>query len=148
MKKKHIILLMIISITLLAVSYAFIQLNKKSSSNYNVVKFDQLDDIKNEYEYFILYIKQKGCISCEQVEPIINNLIKDNQIKIMSIFGDDAENKGVYESLDVSVTPTIIFFQNGLEIDRIVGLFSEESLLKKMDVLYSNYIHSNKSKKT
>lgn len=143
MKKKHILLLLIVAIIGLMSFYIYFEMSKEEESYYDIVNYNQLDIIKEENDYVILYVKQDGCYHCDQVEPIVNDLAKEETYKVVSIIGNREGNEDIYENLNISGTPTIVFFLNGKEMDKIDGEFNKETLERKVEEIYSEESCSN-----
>lgn len=71
-----------------------------------------------EENVFILFEKD-DCQYCAEVKQTIKPLLKENVINLKSI---DAEKfKEVKDLYNLTVVPTIIYFKNGKEVDRIEG---------------------------
>ena len=76
------------------------------------------------------------CGPCKMLSPIIDELSKNNtDITIGKINVD--ENPNISSQYNVRGIPTLIFFEDGKEVDRIVGVTSKPSLQTKIDKLKS-----------
>jgi len=75
------------------------------------------------------------CPPCRALEPIIKDLAGEysGRVKIGKVNVDTCrETAGQFGIMNV---PTIIFFNKGLEIERMVGLKSKETIKAKLDTL-------------
>ncbi len=60
------------------------------------------------------------CGPCRTLTPIIEKVSEEKNVKILKVDAD--ESKDIATSLRVRGIPTVIFFKDGQEVDRIVGL--------------------------
>lgn len=60
------------------------------------------------------------CSPCKTLGPIIERVSEESGVKLLKINVDEA--KDLSSSLNVRGIPTVIFFKEGKEVDRIVGL--------------------------
>ena len=60
------------------------------------------------------------CGPCRTLTPIIEKVSEEKNVKLLKINAD--ESGDLATSLGVRGIPTVIFFKDGQEIDRIVGL--------------------------
>lgn len=70
------------------------------------------------------------CGPCQMVDPIIDNLAKefDGEIKVGKLNVD--ENPQTAAKYGVMSIPTVVFFKEGKEIARKIGLEGKEAYLK------------------
>lgn len=77
------------------------------------------------------------CSPCRMLGPTIEKLAGDYQGKVKVGKMNTDENQQTPGSLRISSIPTVLFFQNGKEVDRLVGVNSEakfKSLLEKLGI--------------
>jgi thioredoxin 1 len=60
------------------------------------------------------------CGPCRTLTPIIEKVSEEKNVKLLKVDAD--ESKDVASSFGVRGIPTVIFFKDGQEVDRIVGL--------------------------
>jgi thioredoxin 1 len=60
------------------------------------------------------------CGPCRTLGPIIERVSEEKNVKLLKVDAD--ESKDVASSFGVRGIPTVIFFKDGQEVDRIVGL--------------------------
>jgi thioredoxin 1 len=71
------------------------------------------------------------CQPCKILYPIIEEL--SNEIKDIKFYKLDVDESGdVAQSYEVMGIPTLILFNNGKEVKRIVGVKSKEELKKEL----------------
>jgi len=75
------------------------------------------------------------CGPCRMIAPTVEELAKDyaDKIKVMKLNTD--ENPEVASRYKIMGIPSIIFFKNGKEADRIVGAVPKPQLKAKIDSL-------------
>ena len=60
------------------------------------------------------------CGPCRTLTPIIERVSEEKNVKLLKVDAD--ESKDIASSFGVRGIPTVIFFKDGQEVDRIVGL--------------------------
>ncbi|MBO5179860.1 MAG: thioredoxin [Clostridia bacterium] len=67
------------------------------------------------------------CMPCQMLTPILAEIDKENEdIEIFKVNVD--ENQEIAIRYDIVSVPTLIFFKDGKEIDRQIGLVEKEKL--------------------
>ncbi len=77
------------------------------------------------------------CGPCRMVAPTIEELAKEYSGKIKVTKLNTDENPDIASRYKIMGIPTIIFFKNGQEADRIVGAVPKPQLKAKIDSLLS-----------
>ena len=77
------------------------------------------------------------CGPCRIVGPVLDKISSEytSKLKFAKLNVDD--NQEVASKFDVRGIPCMIIFNNGEEVDRIVGAYSESELRKKIDMVMS-----------
>lgn len=97
---------------------------------------EYLDLIENK-ETFILEIMRTDCSACINFKPKIEQVAKDYQIEIKYINTDhlsEEDNNNLYNSTGITGTPTVIFYNEGIEktkSSRINGSVSVDKIISK-----------------
>ena len=76
-----------------------------------------------------------SCIPCKQLSPILGGIEDDyeDQVKVVKVnVNFDADLAGEYQ---VMASPTILFFKDGKEVDRIRGLVKRPELEDKVKTI-------------
>lgn len=75
------------------------------------------------------------CGPCKNLSPIIDELsdIYNNRAIIFKMNID--ENPKISDKYNIRSIPTLIFFKNGKEKDRCIGLVEKEIIIKKLKIL-------------
>ena len=74
------------------------------------------------------------CGPCQMLSPILVQMDKEyEELEVYKV--DVDENQDAAMRYGVNAMPTLIFFKDGKEVERQVGLLSEEELRKLIDEL-------------
>ncbi|MBI2653299.1 thioredoxin [Candidatus Woesearchaeota archaeon] len=75
------------------------------------------------------------CGPCRIVSPVLDKLSNEytNKLKFAKLNVDD--NQEIAVKYDVRGIPCMIVFNDGGEVDRIIGAYPEEQLRKKIDLI-------------
>ncbi|HEV2247368.1 MAG TPA: thioredoxin [Terriglobia bacterium] len=78
------------------------------------------------------------CGPCKRLSPMLDNLAEPltNRVKFLKVDVDQSAN--LAKQFEVDGVPTLIFFNNGKVVDRIVGLPTTEALKGKLESLASS----------
>lgn len=72
------------------------------------------------------------CAPCKMLSPILANLEHENpELGVVKINGE--ENHELVVKYSISSVPTLIFFQNEKEVERMVGMRSQSKIQEKID---------------
>lgn len=78
------------------------------------------------------------CGPCQIQGPMIEELIKEYQGKIKIRKIDIEESTETAQQYNVMSVPTLIFFKNGKEIKRLIGLQTKKDLEKEIKAFVQN----------
>lgn len=75
------------------------------------------------------------CGPCKALAPIVDELADDyaNEVKVAKLNVDEQSN--LSRQFRVMSIPTVIFFKNGEEVDRMIGARGKEEFVEKIDHL-------------
>jgi len=73
------------------------------------------------------------CMPCKMMVPILNELAEEAGDKVTIAKVNIDEQKAIASRYGIRSIPTMILFQNGKEVKRIVGVKTKEYLLKELD---------------
>lgn len=93
-----------------------------------------IDDAIKKYGIIVIDCWAPWCGPCRMVGPVINELAKEMQGKI--VFGklNVDENPITSTKHQIMSIPTLLVFKNGNLVDRFVGAYLKEELRKKLEV--------------
>ena len=91
------------------------------------------DETIKKYNTLVVDCWAPWCGPCRMVGPIIDELAKEMQGKI--VFGklNVDENQGVSMKYQIMSIPTLLIFNNGSLVDKIIGAMSKEILMGKLE---------------
>ncbi|MFO0957750.1 MAG: thioredoxin [Isosphaeraceae bacterium] len=72
------------------------------------------------------------CPPCRRLAPTIEKLANDFEGRVKVGKMDTDQNNDTPSSLRISSLPTVVLFQNGKEVDRIVGYVEESKFLDSL----------------
>lgn len=130
MNKKYLLSLFIL-IFIVGFSLIFFQTSKGSSSNeYKDISLTEYKEKLDKKESFIVYIYSTSCEACERFSPILNEKIKEHRLEVLSLNVLEEKNKDTkfFKKQNLKFTPTIIFYENGVEKDRRIANISKDGL--------------------
>ena len=126
-KKIHVILIIV-----LLIAGGFIYYNSIIFRSINTNKFNDLAKSKGTN---IIYIGRDTCSGCTEVKPILEEVLKSNNLKAYYYDTDKAKNKEYdnfkecINNFEVETIPLIICYKDGKEVDR----FDYEDFEKSKD---------------
>jgi thioredoxin 1 len=73
------------------------------------------------------------CGPCKMMEPVLEEIAEEHadQVKVIKLNID--QNQDTPLKFNVMNIPTLIFFKQGKEIDRVIGAFPKKQLAKKIE---------------
>ena len=76
-------------------------------------------------------IGARWCGPCKLLEGILNELLPIDNVAFAEVDMDEAEEE-IATANNVRNIPTVLFFKNGLQIDRFTGMIGREALENKI----------------
>ena len=74
----------------------------------------------------------QGCLNCQMMTPIINNLEKDfPDVRFYRVNADD--HHALVQQYQVASLPTLLLFRHGQILGRIVGVKAQQTLHNLID---------------
>jgi len=99
-----------------------------------------------QVEFAMVDFYSDSCPPCKKLEPIVKELAKENsKLKVCKL--DVTKNKKTTSMYKIWGLPTLIFFKEGKEVDRIVGLKTKAYIQSKIDSLMGEKEEERKEKK-
>jgi len=121
--------------TLLLVIFLISGCNKSYMKEISYKEYQKLIDNK---ETFILEIMKTDCSACISFKPKITQVANDYKIEVKYLNTDsltENELNDLYQDTGISGTPTVIFYNDGIEktkSSRINGSVSTEKIISKL----------------
>ena len=75
------------------------------------------------------------CMPCRMISPIVEELGNDNQGKLKVCKLNTDENQNIAARYGIQGIPTLLFFKDGQEVDRIVGVTPKPIIQQKLDAI-------------
>ena len=75
------------------------------------------------------------CMPCRMLAPIIEKLAEENEGKLKVCKLNTDENQNIAARYGIQGIPTLLFFKDGQEVDRIVGVTPKPIIQKKLDAI-------------
>ena len=100
-----------------------------------VSKADFEEKVLNESLPVLVDFYSDSCIPCKQLSPILGDIEDDyeDRLKVFKVnVNFDAE---LAEKYEVLASPTLIFFKDGKEVNRIRGLVKKPELSEHVEAL-------------
>ncbi|HQI69693.1 MAG TPA: thioredoxin [Bacteroidales bacterium] len=95
--------------------------------------FDQM--VLNSDNLVMLDFWAEWCGPCRMIGPIVEELSSEYDGKAIIGKVNVDENPGITAKLKIRNIPTLLFFKNGAEVDKIVGAASKASITSKLNSL-------------
>jgi thioredoxin 1 len=97
----------------------------------NVGSEDEFDAFVGRHKLSIVSFTAPWCYSCTSLKPILDELAAEKGIPIALVDVDILPD--LAQALDVQSIPTTIFFKDGVEVERQVGIHTAEELKNIFD---------------
>ena len=75
------------------------------------------------------------CMPCRMISPIVEELGNENQGKLKVCKLNTDENQNIAARYGIQGIPTLLFFKDGQEVDRIVGVTPKPIIQQKLDAI-------------
>ncbi len=87
----------------------------------HIVNHEGIGEVLEKNSLTILYITAPWCGPCKLLSPTMEKLSVDLGTSVFIAKMDADENMDYVKSLNVRNVPTLIFYQNGQEVERSTG---------------------------
>lgn len=93
---------------------------------------ETVEQVLGDHDRFLLDIWAPWCGPCQAIAPMLEDLAQEfrGQVTIGKLNAD--ENPAVPQALGVRGIPTLVLFQEGQEVDRIVGMVPRDQLHERL----------------
>ena len=71
------------------------------------------------------------CGPCRKMEPVLKQIAEETDVKVGKLNVDDY--KAFVRTKNVPTIPTMIIYKDGKEVQRLVGVYSKDEVLKVLD---------------
>ncbi|WP_413364338.1 thioredoxin family protein [Lysinibacillus sp. 3P01SB] len=112
-------------ITTLFILLVVFDSKKKTEELDNEITVEELQNGLLENEDYFVYFYQTDCLACKKTSPIVIPMTKKMNIDLKKI--NLQKDTTGWKEFKIKGTPTIIYFENGKEVDRIFAKKPEET---------------------
>ncbi|MCX8176001.1 MAG: thioredoxin [Candidatus Bathyarchaeota archaeon] len=89
------------------------------------------------YKFVVVDFWASWCPPCRMVAPIVEKLAKQYAGKVVFAKVDVDQNLKTASMYNITAIPTLVFFKNGVEVERIIGALPESELKQAVEKLLS-----------
>lgn len=134
---KKIILILPLLLVIIIIGLYVVNSESIESVNYSNVSLEEYKNKLERKDDFIMYVYKTSCGVCREMKPQINAAIEKSGAEVLALNADDEKNISVsfFKKYEIEKTPTLVFYEEGLEVDRLVGYYNEDDLLKFLQEL-------------
>ncbi|EJQ55059.1 thioredoxin [Bacillus mycoides] len=120
----------ITSLLVLSICAGFYIFNSKALEKplYTNIDLKEYENHVNSNDDVYIYVYKTSCPSCQQLKPVINKLIKEENLKLKALNIEEEKNynESFLDKYKLNKTPTILHYKEGKEIKRLEGYRPEE----------------------
>lgn len=101
------------------------------------INYDEYKELIENKETFILEVMSTDCSACKNFKPKLKEVTEEYKVEVKYINLDklsEEDYKNLFTETGISGTPTIIFYQEGIEetkASRINGSVSKDKIISK-----------------
>lgn len=119
-----------INMTLFALLFSVSSILSLPINSYAAGVDDKLSNAKKEGKFVMLELGSVGCIPCEKMKPVMEQLRTNYKGKLEVFFVDVRKDKETASRFKVYVIPTQVFLdKGGKEIHRHIGFYGYEEIV-------------------
>lgn len=119
-----------INMTLFALLFSVSSILSLPINSYAAGVDDKLSNAKKEGKFVMLELGSVGCIPCEKMKPVMEQLRTNYKGKLEVFFVDVRKDKETARRFGVYVIPTQVFLdKGGKEIHRHIGFYGYEEIV-------------------
>ena len=90
-------------------------------------------DISEDNKLVIVDMWAEWCGPCKMSEPILEEVANEYSDKVKLVKLNIDHNQETPVKYGVMNIPTLLFFKNGKEVDRVIGAIPKRQLVKKIE---------------
>jgi thioredoxin 1 len=95
------------------------------------------DELLESGQPLVVDFWAEWCGPCRLVAPIMDELAETYKGRAVVGNMDVEENNDTVERYSIRNVPTVLFFKNGEEVDKLVGSVPKDKFVEKMEALLS-----------
>jgi thioredoxin 1 len=90
------------------------------------------DTVSESDKLVVVDMWAEWCSPCKMMEPVLEEIAEEYSDKLEVVKLNIDQNQDTPLKFGVMNIPTLIFFRNGKEIDRVIGAFPKKQLLNRI----------------
>jgi thioredoxin 1 len=90
------------------------------------------DTVSESDKLVVVDMWAEWCSPCKMMEPVLEEIAEEYSDKLEVVKLNIDQNQDTPLKFGVMNIPTLIFFRNGMEIDRVIGAFPKKQLLNRI----------------
>jgi thioredoxin 1 len=102
-----------------------------------VLTSSNFDEATQKYPLLVVDCWAEWCAPCLMVHPIIENLAKKYEGKMVFAKLNIDQNREIAERFSIMSIPTLLVFKNGQNVDSIIGAMPQDALEEKMKIYFT-----------
>lgn len=92
-------------------------------------------EVLEEESLTIVSLSSEWCPGCKRMAPVLEKIAGDYQDRVKMVKLDVTKSRETPARFGVLSIPTVIFFREGKEVDRITGVTAEEKVKEQIEAL-------------
>jgi thioredoxin 1 len=88
---------------------------------------DHLEELLGEHDIVLVDFHAEWCGPCKMLEPTVEEIAAETDATVLKVDIDDL--RGVAQDAGVRSVPTLAFYRNGEEAERVVGVQDKSDLV-------------------
>jgi thioredoxin 1 len=93
---------------------------------------DTFKDTLEKHPFLVIDVWAEWCGPCRMVAPVIEDLAREFAGRVTFGKCNVDLNPGIATSFSITAIPTLLFFANGMLVDRVVGALPRESIRSRI----------------
>ena len=91
------------------------------------------DTVSESDKLVVVDMWAEWCGPCKMMEPVLEEIAEEYSDKLKVVKLNIDQNQDTPLKFSVMNIPTLIFFRDGKEIDRVIGAFPKKQLLNRIE---------------
>ena len=91
------------------------------------------DTVSESDKLVVVDMWAEWCGPCKMMEPVLEEIAEEYSDKLKVVKLNIDQNQDTPLKFGVMNIPTLIFFRDGKEIDRVIGAFPKKQLLNRIE---------------
>lgn len=97
------------------------------------------NQIKKTNKIILIDFWASWCSPCQVLGPIIDELEKEYEEKVLIAKVDVDNNQDLAKKYDIKSIPTLLFFKDEILLDKVIGIMTKEQIKEKLNDLIKKF---------